>query len=780
MRMSIIAFAIGIWILQMQPALPESTRLAAATIVLAIGLVLALVIARRCGEVHRRLIILCIAGAYGFTWAAWRAEWRLADDLPMIWEQRDVEVVGVVAELPQALDRAIRFVFAVESSDAPIPGRIQLSWYPPRDGPGLVPQLRPGERWKLTVRLRRPHGFVNPHGFDYEAWLLERDLRATGYVRSEGTNERLADFVGAPMYLVHRARDEIRARFGEVLRGGDHAGVLIALAVGDQRAISNAHWDVFRSTGVTHLVSISGLHVSLVALFGGGLVAWTWRRIPWLALRVPTRKAAACGGLIAAALYALIAGLGLPTQRALLMLAVGAGAMMWGREVAASRVLALALFCVLLFDPWAVLSAGFWLSFGAVGVILYVLGGRITPNRGWRAAVHIQVAIALAMTPALLALFNAFSIVSPVANALAIPLVSLLIAPLALLAIVAPLPHVLELAHWLTGLMMRWLEWLAGLPFSMWVQASPPALLSAAAIAGVAWLLLPRGVPARHAAVLAFAPVLLWSPMRPEHGGFRAVVLDVGQGLAVHVQTATHDLIYDAGPPYGPVVDAGSRVLLPYLAASGVTHVARLVVSHGDSDHAGGAASLLAAIAVSDLIHSVDVDHALLRTIGVDRTRRCEAGDDWEWDGVRFELLHPAPSDTASAGPNDMSCVLRIAGDGGAVLLTGDIEAGAERSLLARSGGAIASEVVVVPHHGSRTSSTSGLVRATGATDAIHAVGNLNQFRHPHPAVWARWSAAGARNWRTDAQGAITIEVGGSGVRVHAQRERRPRYWHGR
>jgi competence protein ComEC len=780
MRMSIIGFGIGILALQMQPALPDSTQLAAATIVLVIALVLAVVIARRGDGVHRRLLVLCIAVACGFVWAAWRAQWRLADELPMIWEQRDVDVVGVVAELPQPLDRATRFVFAVESSEAPVPGRIQLSWYPPRGGPGLVPQLRPGERWKLTVRVRRPHGFVNPHGFDYEAWLLERNLRATGYVRSEAANERLADFVPVPMYVVHRARDAIRARFGEVLDGRAYAGVLIALAVGDQRAISNAHWEVFRSTGVAHLVSISGLHVSLVALFGGGLVAWGWRRVPWLALRVPTRKAAACGGFIAAALYALIAGLGLPTQRALLMLAVAAIAMMRGREVAASRVLVLALFCVLLFDPWAVLSAGFWLSFGAVGVILFVLGGRITPSRGWRAAVRIQLAIALAMTPALLALFNAFSIVSPVANALAIPLVSLLIAPLALLAIVVPLPQLLQLAHWLTDLMMWWLEWLAGQPFSMWAQASAPAPLLAAAIAGVAWLLLPRGVPARHAALLAFVPVLMWSPMRPGPGDFRVVVLDVGQGLAVHVQTATHDLIYDTGPPYGSVADAGSRVLLPYLAGTGVTRIARMVVSHGDSDHAGGAASLLAAIPVGDLIHSVDVDHALLRTIGADRTRRCQVGDFWDWDGVRFELLHPAPSDTVSERPNDVSCVLRIAGDDGAVLLTGDIEAGSERSLLARSQGEIASEVVVVPHHGSRTSSTSGFVLATGAAHAIHAVGNLNQFRHPHPAVWARWSAAGARNWRTDAQGAIIVDVGSGGVHVQAQRERAPRYWHGR
>ncbi len=779
MRMSILAFALGVWLVHTLPALPDQSLLSMATIVLAIAIALAVGIVRRMGWRALRFLVLCLALGCGFAWSSWRAQWRLADELPMTSELREVEVVGVVADLPQPLDRGLRFLFAVESSDAPVPARVQLSWYPPRSGQGQVPDLRPGERWRLTVRLRRPHGFVNPHGFDYEAWLLARNVRATGYVRTEGGNERLADFVPAPMYLVHRTRDAVRTRFAAALDERAYAGILVALAVGDQRAIAQEHWDVFRKTAVAHLVSISGLHVSLVALIGGAVTGWGWRRAAWLALRIPTRKAAVCGGLVAAALYALLAGLGLPTQRALLMLAVAAIALMVGREASGSRVLTAALLCVLVVDPWAALSPGFWLSFGAVGVILYVLGGRIGPSRGWHSAMRIQLAMTLALTPALLILFDAFSIVSPVANVLAIPLVSFLIAPLALLAIVVPLPQILEVAHWLTGLMMRWLEWLAAQPFALWEQPSAPALLSVAAIVAVAWLLLPRGVPSRHAALLAFAPMLMWSPMRPEAGTFRLVVLDVGQGLAIHVQTAAHDMIYDAGPRYGPVADAGSRVLLPYLAGSGVERVTRMVISHGDNDHAGGAASLFAGVPIHELLHGLEPEHALLRMHGL-RARPCQAGDVWRWDGVRFEVLHPEPRDDPSGKTNDMSCVLRISADGGAVLLAGDIEAPVERSLIARAGRALASDVVVVPHHGSRSSSTPGFVHAVGAVHAIHAVGNLNQFRHPHPSVWARWAGAGARNWRTDAQGAIVVDVGKGGVQVESQRERAPRYWHGR
>ncbi len=761
------------------------------------------------------MVILLTAYCSGASWAVFRAEWRLADELPMAWESRDVVVTGVVRGLPRQLDKASRFEFEVADASAPVPGRIQLTWYPPRNGSAELPDLRPGQRWQLTVRLKRPHGFMNPFGFDYEAWLLERGIRATGYVRDGVPHPRLDEETPGLMNRVHRVRDSVRRRFADVLGESPYRGVLTALAVGDQRAIPDAQWEVFRRTGTNHLMAISGLHVSLVALFAAGVVGWSWRCVPRLMLRLPSRKAAACGGLMFAGGYALLAGLGLPTQRALIMLSIVAAAILSGRDARPSRVLALALFCVLVADPWAVSSPGFWLSFGAVAVILFVVSGRIAPTTGWRAAVRVQLAITLAMVPALLVLFNAFSLLAPFANALAIPVVSFVVAPLSLLAIVLPVPAVLELAHWAAGGLMAYLEMLSAQTFALRVQPAQPALLVGCGVAAAAWLLLPRGTPARHVALLAFLPLLLWQPARPGMGEFDVVVLDVGQGLAIHVQTRSHDLLYDTGPPYGPAVDAGQRVLLPYFVSSGVRGLDTMVISHGDADHVGGAETVVAAMPVRLLMTNPGETHVVLSE-KAEETLACRAGQTWKWDGVRFEVLHPRADLPAYRKANDNSCVIRIAGEGGSVLLTGDIESPAERALLAWAGAAdpagraggtggafgargggeaadavegvavvdrttrLASDVVVVPHHGSLTSSTPAFVNAVSPQHAIHVVGNLNRFRHPHPEVWARWAQAGARNWRTDGQGAIRVRVRGDGVDLVSERVRRTRYWHGR
>ena len=784
MRMAIFVFGAGVWLCQHQPQLPDHAWLVALTGILTI---FGIVVFRwqRAGamraEVVQASLLLCALLA-GFVWAAWRAEWRLADELPGDWEGRDVEVTGLVDGLPEPSERGVRFAFRVENAAGPVPRHILLSWYrSDREGAAddAAPLVRPGERWRFVVRLKRPHGFLNPDGFDYEAALLERGLRATGSVRSGEHPVLLDPLVTAPMILVHRLRDAIRARFAATLPGADYAGVLIALAVGDQRAIPDEQWEIFRNTGVAHLISISGLHVSMVGLMVAWLIGKIWRRSPRRLLRWPAAKAAATAGLIAAAGYAVLAGLGIPTQRSLIMLAVVALALLGGREVVGSRVLALALLCVLLFDPWAVLSAGFWLSFGAIGILMYLAGGRLAQASGWRTAVRSQLGITLATIPALLVLFNAFSLVSPFANALAIPLVSFVVTPLALLAIVLPFAPILQLAHWLIGVMMVVLEWMAALPFAMWQQAAPPPLLAAAGVLGMGWMLLPRGTPARHAGLLALLPMLAWAPPRPVPATFRMVALDVGQGTAVHVQTARHELLYDTGPAYGQHSDAGARVLLPYLRAAGIGRIDRLVISHGDLDHSGGARSLAAGVKIREIMANLAPDDPLRHAAGA-HVVNCEAGTRWRWDEVEFEILHPAPDEPPSPSDNDKSCVLRIAAPGGSVLLAGDIERSAERSLIERSGPVLASNVVVVPHHGSRSSSGEDFVAAVAPQAAIFSAGYLNQFRHPHAAVWDRWAEAGARNWRTDRQGAIRVDVTAKGVDIQAQRQRDARYWHGR
>lgn len=768
-------------LLQRQAALPAPWLLWTLTLMVVPLCALHVVTKMRAAPAIRALVVVLLGLSLGFAWAAWRAEWRLADVLPAQWQSRDIEVQGVISDLPQALDDGWRFEFEVEHAAAPVPSRVMLSWHargrPASDSEVELPAVRPGERWQLVVRLKRPHGFSNPNGFDYEAWLLERHVRATGYVRASARNIRIAEHVRGFMLSVHRWRDDVRARFAAMLGVRPYAGILTALAVGDQRGIPSEQWEVFRRTGVAHLVSISGLHISLVAMIFGACAGWLWSRSAYLLLRLPARRAAALAGLAAAAAYAAMAGLGLPTQRALMMLAVVGFALMIGREVVASRTLSIALAGVLVLDPWAVLSAGFWLSFGAVAVILLVVSGRRGRLGGWRSAVAIQVAISIVTLPLLVALFGSYPLVSPFANAFAIPLVSFVITPLVLTAIVLPWWPLLALAHLVCDWMMQALEMLAAHRLALWEQAAAPMGWVVIALLGAFWALLPRATPGRAVAPLAMLPMLLWTPPRPDPGEFRATVLDVGHGLAVHVATASHDLLYDTGPRYGIRANAGERVLMPYLRASGIFRLDRLVITHDDIDHTGGAGFLMAQVPVGALIANVGMDHRL-RSAGVKSSSECIAGHAWTWDGVSFEVLHPAGSEPPRLSDNDTSCVLRVSGAGGALLLTGDIEAPAEQALLRRDASALASDVVVVPHHGSRSSSSAAFVRATGARDALFPVGNRNPFGHPHPLVESRWRAAGARIWRTDRDGALIVEGRGRGLAIVAQRERARRYWH--
>ncbi|MDD3675457.1 DNA internalization-related competence protein ComEC/Rec2 [Thauera propionica] len=788
MRLFAASFAVGVVALQMQPELPAADVALApvvATALLSLGCLRAARPVPWSWRLAQRGLVCAAACVLGFSWAAVRADWRLADALRGELESLDMVIDGRVADLPQLLDDGVRFRFEIASPPEGVPRHVLLSWYRPRGSAAPPPVVQAGEAWRFAVRLKRPHGQANPGGFDYEAWLLEQGVRATGYVR--GSAERLDEVPGSAMQWVHWLRGGLRERYADVLGDRPYAGMLVALAIGEQRGIPPAQWEVFRRTGVGHLVAISGLHVTLVAAAAGAIVGWAWRRQPTMVLRWPVRKAQALAALVAAAAYALLAGLGIPVQRALIMLFVVVAALLCGRRPAPSRVLAAALLCVLTFDPWACLSAGFWLSFGAVGVILMLITGRPARGPRWRAALRVQMGISLALLPLLVLMFNAFPLLSPLANAVAIPVVSFVVAPLVLLAALLPLELPLHLAHGVTALMMVWVEWLSALDMALWRQSTPPLWLALAAVLGMAVLLLPRGTPGRPAAAVLVAALLAWQGARPEDGAFRVTVLDVGQGLAVHVQTSGHDLLFDAGPPYGANADAGSRVVLPYLEASGVIRLHSVVLSHGDQDHVGGAESVGHGIAVERWLVGGGLSEALPVT-GVDgaRVAACVTGAGWEWDGVRFEVLHPLrqPQQAAPREDNDGSCVLRVSNAAGSLLLTGDIGAAAERDIVARSrGGELTADVVVSSHHGSRSSSSDAFVAATLPEAVIHSAGHRNAFGHPHPEVWARWAQAGARNWRTDSQGAVQALFPpgqNSRIELSAHRMVEARYWHGR
>jgi len=787
--MSILGFAVGVGFLQQQPLLPGWGVLAALAAVSA-----GLTFSAWRWRGRRRQVLVCLAALLaGFAWAAAMGQWRLADQLPLESEGRDIRVTGVIAGLPQAYENGVRFDFEVEQAEAGVPSKISLAWYrgwrgEESDEWHAAPELHAGERWQLTVRLKRPHGNLNPNGFDYEAWLFERGVRASGYVREAGGNRRLDAFVPGFGHAVERLRELIRARFLRSLPGHDYAGVLVALAVGDQRAIDNGLWQLFARTGISHLMSISGLHITMVAGLGAWLLSFLWRRRPALMLRVPAQKAAAAAGLATAFAYCLLAGFGVPAQRTLYMLAVVAVAMWTGRMASGSRVLALALLVVLLVDPWAVLSAGFWLSFGAVSLLFYIGAGR-TPSalppqpapgerpRRWLAAWgRAQWAVTIGLVPALLALFQQFSLVSPLANAIAIPVVSLVVTPLALFGALLPVDLPLVLAHQALAWLMRFIEWLGALPLAVWQQHAPPAWAVLLATAGCAWMLLPRGFPSRWAGSFLLLPLVLAPPLRPAPGELRLTVLDVGQGLAVHAQTAAHDLLYDTGPQFSTDANSGNRILLPYLRALGVRRLDGLILTHEDMDHAGGALSVLDGIPVEWTASSLPAGHPFREAPG---HRPCVDGQAWTWDGVRFEVLHPlAVGEGARARKsNDMSCVLKISPAHGSILLTSDIEAASEQALLGRHGGRLRAEVLLAPHHGSRTSSTPAFVAAVGAETVIFPVGYRNRFRHPHAAVLGHYESGGVRVLRTDRDGAVTLRFGASRS-ITLERSARRRYWH--
>ncbi len=782
MRMSILGFALGVWWLQRQVMLPDWPALAG----LGGGIVACVALAwfvRRRGPALSRAAYFLGALLAGFAWAASLGQMRLADHLPAQNEGRDIRLTGVVAGLPQPYENGVRFEFEVENAEAVVPSRLSLAWYrgwraEEDDDRHAAPQLHAGERWQLTVRLKRPHGNLNPHGFDYEAWLFERGVRATGYVRAADDNRRLDDFVAQPGHAVERLRELIRERFFRSLSEHDYAGVLVALAVGDQRAIDSGLWQVFARTGISHLMSISGLHVTMVAGLGAWLMSFFWRRRPALMLRLPAQKAAAAAGWATALGYCLLAGFGVPAQRTLYMLSVVALALWLGRAASGSRVLALALLLVLLVDPWAVLSAGFWLSFGAVALLFYIAAGRVAPRHWLAEWSRAQWAVTIGLIPALLALFQQFSLVSPLANAVAIPIVGLLITPLTLAAALLPFDLLLVLAHQLLAWLMVFIEWLANLPLAVWQQPAQPTWTVLLAALGCAWLLLPRGFPARWVGVFLMLPLVMLPPHRPAQGELKLTVLDVGQGLAVHAQTAGHDLLYDTGPQFSADANSGNRILLPYLRAMGVQRLDGLILTHEDKDHAGGALSLLDGLPVDWTASSLPADHPFREAPG---HRPCADGQTWEWDGVRFEMLHPAPPDydKARRRSNDMSCVLKVTTAQGGVLLTGDIEAASEAALVMRHGERLRADVLLAPHHGSRTSSTPAFLSAVGAGTVILPVGYRNRFRHPNADVLGRYEAMGAEVRRTDHDGAVTVNFGGVSRRLTFERDVRRRYWHG-
>ncbi len=731
-----------------------------------------------------------------------RAHGALAERIAESQEGRVLPIRGYIEKLPQPLDRGVRFRFFIESCvgtepDCPGARSVQLSWYESfgRGQRRAIGAPRPGERWQLAVRLKRPAALVNPGTFDGELRAIEEGVAASGSVvgpAGEGPgNFRLAGQHWSVGTVLERCRLVARDAIAAALAGADPAarGTVIALSIGDQAAIPGHWWRVFNQTGIGHLMSISGLHITMLA----GLVVALCRRllrsalVPGaLLLLVPVPTLAWLIGVAAAFLYSGLAGWGVPAQRTCWMLAVAGAALMSGRTRSVASVLALAAAVVTVFDPWAVLAPGFWLSFAAVAaIVLFGSAQRIRRRRLLSEAVATQWAATIALLPLGALFFSSVSLVGPLANAVAIPLVSIVITPLTLAATVLALAVpplgalLLRLAAWSSSVLLAVLDWAAALPLATWTVVRPDALHLALAVAGCALLLSPVALLPRRWGAALLAPMLAVGPTGPAAGEIWVTALDIGQGSAVLVEVPGYRLLFDAGPIYGGELEAGTRVITPYLRARGIDSLDALVVSHADADHAGGAQAVLGNFPVGWVASSLSPTHPVVT--GAARHFPCRRGERWQWGEADFVFLHPGDEDPVGgkSSTNARSCVLRVTTPAATVLLTGDIETAQERQLVATLEPAVLrADLLIVPHHGSKTSSSPRFLAAVAPARAVFQVGYRNRYRHPHPKVVERYREAGIDILRSDWHGAITIRYRhGQTPKIAQARSAAAPYW---
>ena len=710
----------------------------------------------------------------GLLAAAWRAQILLDQHLPPSLEGVDMRIDGQVADLPIETERGWRFSFAparwpaeMGVERAHLPALLQLSTY----GAGFVP--RAGEAWSLTVRLRRPHGVQNPGGFDYEAHLFARGVRAVGYVRTEPAPVRIGNGEDSMSALAIRAA--LGERIRQALAAHELRHFIVAFANGDDSGISEAQWEILRRTGTAHLIAISGMNVGFVAGLAFLAASLAWRLWPRLCLRVPAPKGGAVAALVAAALYAALAGFSIPTQRAFIMVMVLSLAALWSRRIPLINVFSIALLVVLVWDPFAPLSVGFWLSFLAVGLILFALHARRAGERSWRRFLRLQAVLWVGLAPVLLYWFQQASVTAPLANLVAIPVIEIFVIPATLLGalLAQPVPVVADWCFALAAnaLAFLWPILVAFADAPSFLAPQPPLWALLSGIVGAVWLCMPRGWPSRSLGAIGLLPLVLWRPPAPAPGELWLSLIDVDQGLSAVLRTQSHVLLFDAGARHSARFDLGRVAVLPYLRAAGITHLDTFVLSHADNDHIGGAPAVRRHFEPWRVLAS---PHGSAPT-----EETCRAGMEWTWDGVRFSVLHPA-HDFVGGRENDSSCVLLVRSPYGSVLLPADIEARAEAALVARYRSALAATVLIAPHHGSKSSSSDAFVAHVAPQWALFPVGYRNRYRHPHPSVVERYRAQGAHMLDTATSGAIQLQLSARGVEVNTARDRGRRYWHAR
>ncbi|MEY2700925.1 MAG: hypothetical protein RIQ52_1680 [Pseudomonadota bacterium] len=705
----------------------------------------------------------------GFIWSFLRAIWLLPDPLPEALIQQPLRIEGQIQSIPALLEDGLRFRFQtrLQASDRH-DSLVQLAWHHPPAG------IRAGQYWTLEVRLKPPHGAANPGGYDQELQFYGQGIRATGQVVTRGMAVEHPD---RESWCWQRVRQSLNDRIEAALGQRQATGLIQGLVLGATQRIQDEDWNILRITGTTHLIAISGSHIGLITL----LVLKISQPVSGLRRyrHIPPFIPASLLACLAAIAYTALADWAVAAVRALIMCILLLFAVMLQRQCSMTRVLLQTLALVCLLQPLALLSPGCWLSFGAMVCLILPAGDRAGSSL-LRDMLQSNWRCSLGLAPLLLYYFGQVSIISPLANLVAVPVIGMLLTPLALLCslLLFPWPDAGAWGlFWIAqGLewMMQGLQIMASWPWAQWLHARPPLPHTALATLGVLLWLLPRGFPCRYLTPLLCLPAMLWCPPRPYYGQYHATVLDVGQGLAMVIQTQQHVLVYDAGPRLSKASDSGLRVVIPFIRDQGHTAIDMMIISHHDNDHSGGAASVAATFPVSTLLAGEP------EKLGMADSHPCRHDQGWIWDGVTFGVVWPETHDPKAKG-NDRSCVLRVSAAQGSLLITGDIEKKAETAMVGTSGGRLDSDILIAPHHGSKTSSTVSLLDRVKPEWAIFSSGFLNHFHHPHPEVVQRYQQKNIHTLNTAVTGAVLIKPlssGTQGFSILGQRELSPHYWY--
>ena len=708
--------------------------------------------------------------AFGFAWTLVCAASALHERLPTDLQGLDFEVIGTIRGLPSVETRNTRFEFNIESATLDgekiaLSGTSRLNWYDD------APALAPCSQWKLRLRLRPPRGLVNPGGYDGERGSVQRGVAAVGYVRGSAENQQIASAQGL---CIDGWRQAITQSIAQRFAGQETAGLLRALAVGDQHGIAESDWQVLRATGIGHLIAISGLHVGMFAAFGALLARGIWKTWPHITLRIPGPLLEAPVALVCAFGYGLLAGMGVPTIRTLLMIAIALLARNARRASSIPQALALAAVIIVIWNPLAVLSAGFWLSFFGVAVLLSITQPTGTERAWWREIPRLQLVLSLALLPMTVWFFGQGSLIGPLANLVAVPWVSFLVVPLTVAGslLIVDLPMIggplLDLADLLLRAVWSLMQWLAALPSAQVYFAAAPSWAFILALIGVAWCLLPRGVPARALGLVLLIPLLIPPRTLLAQGEFEVWMFDVGQGLSIFVRTGERAMLYDAGPRYPSGFDIGDAVVIPSLHALGVDRLDRMVISHGDNDHAGGAEAVHLAYPEA-VIESGEPERMTLEA------NACHERESWRWDGVDFRVVSAVTGPSAKS--NDHSCVVLVSGSFGSLLLTGDATTQVEPAVADSIGEVRHPLVLTVPHHGSKTASSAAFLDAIDPQLALVSTGYRNHFGHPHADVIARMSQRSIPLLNTANSGYLHLRFASDSVVPEQGREVRQAWW---